>query len=217
MISLSTNNSKLVKTSGKGEYKILSFGIPADYDAIIMGERINTCPGAQACRGVCYAKAGFYIMESVVNAKRNNLRASVLPSFVSDMVAEINRRRTYNTIRVHDAGDFFNQEYYNKWCDIARALPGHTFYAYTKALHLDIWSNKPQNLRIIQSLGGKYDNLVDLNKPHSRIFSSDDARIAAGYEDGNASDLPAIEGVVCIGLTYHGNRKLTVAQEKFFS
>lgn len=215
-ISLSDGNAKLVKTNGE-EYRILGFGIPADYDVIIGGQHINTCPGACACRGVCYAKQGRYIMPNVYNAKLGNLKASVLPSFVSDTVAAINRRPSYNTVRIHDAGDFYNQEYYNRWCDIARQLPNHIFYAYTKALHLDLYSNKPDNLRIIQSLGGKYDSGVDMSRPHSRIFSSDDARIAAGYVDGNVNDIPAIEGHINIGLVYHGNRKLTLPQVKFFS
>ena len=215
-ISLSEGNAKLVKTSG-GSYNILGWGIPADYDVIIGGERINTCPGAQACRGVCYAKQGRYIMPNVYNAKLNNLKASVLPSFASDMIDIIKRRRSYNTIRIHDAGDFYNQDYYNQWCAIARALPNHIFYAYTKALHLDLWTDKPDNLRIIQSLGGMHDSLVDMSRPHSRIFSSDDARIAAGYVDGNVNDIPAIEGIVNIGLVYHGVRKLTLPQVKFFS
>lgn len=215
-ISLSDGNAKLAKTSGE-TYNILGFGIPADYDVIIGGQHINTCPGAQACRGVCYAKQGRYVMPNVYNAKLNNLRASILPSFVDDTVAEIKRRRTYNTIRIHDAGDFYNQDYYNRWCDIARALPDRIFYAYTKALNLDLYTNKPDNLRIIQSLGGRYDSLVDMSRPHSRIFSTDDARIAAGYVDGNVNDLPAIEGIVNIGLVYHGVRKLTLPQVKFFS
>ena len=156
-------------------------------------------------------------MPNVYNAKLNNLKASVLPSFVDDTVAAIKARRTFNTVRIHDAGDFYNQRYYNNWCDIARRLPDHIFYAYTKALNLDLYSGKPDNLRIIQSLGGKHDGLVDMSRPHSRIFASDDARIAAGYVDGNVNDLPAIEGIVNIGLVYHGVRKLTLPQVKFFS
>jgi hypothetical protein len=68
----------------------------------------------------------------------------------------------------------------------------------------------------VQSLGGKYDDQVDLTKPHSRIFSTDEDRINAGYVDGNINDLPAILGDVKIGLTYHGVKKLTDAQSKFF-
>jgi hypothetical protein len=91
-----------------------------------------------------------------------------------------------------------------------------TFYAYTKSMHLDL-TGAPANFKVTQSLGGKHDALVNLGKPHSRIFSTDDDRIAAGYVDGNVDDSPAIEGVVSIGLVYHGVKNLTPAQKKFFS
>ena len=216
-ISLSDSNEKLVKTSNGSVYKILSWGVPADYDVVLMGKRFNTCPGALACKDPCYAKQGNYLRGNVKRAKQGNLLASVLPGFVNNMIAEIKSRRTYNTIRIHDAGDFYSQEYFNKWCDIARALPDRIFYAYTKALHLDLWTDKPENLRIIQSLGGRWDDKIDLTKPHSRIFSSEAARDAAGYVDGNINDVPAIEGVTYIGLVYHGIKKLTLAQVKYFS
>ena len=206
MISLSEGNAKLNKPNG-GFYKILGFGLPAK----------TTCPGALDCVGVCYALQGRYLMDNVMNARMNNWEASKGDSFVSDMVALLNKRRTYNVVRIHDSGDFYSQEYFNKWCDVARRVPGKVFYAYTKSLHLDLESNRPPNLRIIQSLGGKYDSHVDMSRPHSRIFSTDDARIAAGYVDGNVNDVPAIEGIVNIGLVYHGVRKLTLAQVKHFS
>jgi hypothetical protein len=132
------------------------------------------------------------------------------------MVAAIRRRRSYNTIRVHDAGDFYSQEYFAKWCEIARALPDHTVYAYTKALDLDLWTDKPDNFQVVQSLGGIFDRAVDMNRSHSRIFASHEAREAAGYVDGNVNDIPAIEGVTRIGLVYHGTRKLTLPQARYF-
>ena len=82
---------------------------------------------------------------------------------------------------------------------------------------MDLFTDKPDNLRITQSLGGRYDNLVQLDMPHSRIFSTDEDRIAAGYIDGNVNDVPAIEGLVQIGLVYHGNKGLTEGQKKHFS
>ena len=69
----------------------------------------------------------------------------------------------------------------------------------------------------MQSLGGKYDDRVNLDRPHSRIFSDDNARVAAGYVDGNVDDMPAINGDIKIGLVYHGTKNLTPAQKDFFS
>lgn len=215
-------NAKLLKTSG-GEYRVVGFGLPADVDFQHNGVKHNTCPAALACRGVCYAKQGTYRFANVVKARHHNLTLSQRSDFADLIIADLaalvvktpRKRKPYNVVRLHDAGDFYSQEYLDAWCKVARAYPDVIFYAYTKSLHLDL-SVAPANLRITQSLGGKYDNLVNLGKPHSRIFSNDKARQDAFYIDGNVNDIPAIEGDIAIGLVYHGGRNLTPAQEKFF-
>jgi hypothetical protein len=211
-----TRNEKLAKTS-RGAYNVVGFGTVADHDFIDAdGEKRNTCTGASACKAVCYAKQGAYVFPVVRKARMRNLRMTMKKNFAARIVADLLRMRAVNTVRIHDAGDFYSQEYLEKWYEIARALPHLTFYAYTKSLHLD-FSKRPKNLHITQSLGGKYDKLVQLRRPHARIFASHKDRMAAGYKDGNRSDIPAIEGVRKIGLVYHGNKDLTPAQKKFFS
>ena len=37
-------------------------------------------------------------------------------------------------VRVHDSGDFFSQEYFDAWLEVARGRPRTRFYAYTKSL-----------------------------------------------------------------------------------
>ena len=210
-------NEKLAKTTGTGFYNVVGFGLPADHifrDANLVTR--NTCPGALACRAVCFAKQGRYNMPNVKGARSHNLSFSQSDGFVAGIIADLGRMRKVDTVRVHDSGDFYSQEYFNKWCEIARALPRLTFYAYTKSLHLDL-SGAPDNFRVTQSLGGRYDAHVDLARPHSRIFSTHEDRERAGYIDGNVSDAPAIQGLVQIGLVYHGQRHLTPAQKKFFS
>jgi hypothetical protein len=209
-------NEKLNKPNGD-VYRIIGFGIPADFNFEQNGETINTCPAALACRAVCYAKQGRYAMINVINSRKHNLDISLLPDFVNMVAADLERFRKVNTVRIHDSGDFYNQEYYDKWCDIASMFPEITFYAYTKTVNIDLWTNKPDNLKITQSLGGKYDNLVNLEMPHSRIFSDDAARINAGYVNGNTNDVPAIQGLVKIGLVYHGQKNLTDSQKKYFA
>lgn len=208
-------NEKLAKTSG-GNWNIVGFGLPADYnflDAHLV-ER-NTCPGALACRAVCYAKQGGYAFPMAKAARSHNLAFSQSDGFVAGIVSDLLRMRSVNTVRIHDSGDFYSQEYFDKWCEIAKTMPHLTFYAYTKSLHLDL-TGAPENFKVTQSLGGKYDASVDLDAPHSRIFSDHDARINAGYVDGNIDDSPAIQGLVKIGLVYHGNKNLTDAQKAFF-
>lgn len=206
-------NSKLVKTSGD-TLKIVGFGISADTD--ING--VNSCPGALACRGVCYAKQGTYLFKNVKEARLFNLNASFLSEFRDMLINDLAQIvKKYNCVRIHDSGDFHSQSYLDAWKIAAQVFPQCTFYAYTKSLHLDLHSNLPANFKLVQSLGGKYDDRVNLAHSHSRIFSDDAARISAGYVDGNVDDMPAINGDIRIGLVYHGTRKLTDAQQKFFS
>ena len=215
-------NTKLEKTSG-GKYRVIGWGIPADNTYRHNGKTFNTCPGASACRAVCYAKQGTYRFRNVVNARAHNLTLACQSDFVAKVSEDLSIltiknkrcRKPYSVVRLHDSGDFYSQEYLDGWSKIAAQFKHVIFYAYTKSLHLD-FSAIPANLRITQSLGGKYDKLVNLGRPHSRIFSSHDARERESYVDGNVNDIPAIEGDIAIGLVYHGGRNLTTAQEKFF-
>jgi hypothetical protein len=68
------------------------------------------------------------------------------------MVNELKRKKK-SVIRIHESGDFYSVAYFKKWIEIAKKLPGKTFYAYTKswfiAQHLD---ELPDNFIIIFSL-----------------------------------------------------------------
>ena len=208
-------NEKLTKTTGE-IYNVVGFGLPADYNFIgLDGVERNTCPGALACRSVCYAKQGGYTWPAAIAARDHNLALSQDANFVGMVVADLSRMRKVNTVRIHDSGDFYSQEYFDKWAAIATALPHLTFYAYTKSVDLRL-ADAPRNFKVTQSLGGKFDRLVNLRKPHSRIFTSHEDRERAGYVDGNVDDSPAIRGERKIGLVYHGVRNLTEAQKKFF-
>lgn len=211
----SNGNEKLNKDNG-GIYNIIGFGIPADYYFEHNGEKYNTCPCALGCRDICYAKQGSYRFKNVVESRKYNLDMTLRDDFANLAIEDLRRMKKINTVRIHDSGDFYTFEYYRKWCDIANALPHMIFYAYTKTVNMDIFTDKPDNLHITQSLGGKHDDLVNLGMPHSRIFTSEEDRINAGYVDGNVNDVPAIEGLVKIGLVYHGNKNLTEGQKKYF-
>lgn len=202
----SFGNSKVSKLDA------VSFGIPALESA----DGFKTCPMAGACAAVCYARQGMYIMPNVRASREFNLRV------IRDSVHEFIRLADEDLsgiksklVRIHDSGDFFSQTYLDAWIFLARKHPAKTFYAYTKSLHLD-FSGLPGNFRVTQSEGGKLDASIDRKLSHSRIFSSDAARRAAGYGNGSNTDTLAVRGAVKIGLVYHGTKKLTDAQEKFF-
>lgn len=209
------NNSKLQATALELGERIAGYGIPAD--APIPGGG-NTCPGAHSCRAVCYAKQGAYTFKSVVEARKRALLAALRPDFTSALVDDLLQLqdRGVTLVRIHDSGDFFSQRYLDSWKD-ALVFTGMRAYAYTKSLNLDLWTDRPEGFRLVQSMHGKYDAHADLSRPHSRIFATHAAREAAGYVDGSETDIPAIMGATRIGLVYHGTRCLTPAQEAFFS
>lgn len=209
-------NAKLQKTSGGTFGRVIGWGIPADHNFTLDGVQHNTCPGALGCRGACYAKQGSYTWKATVAARKRALDCTLTDTFVADAIADIKRMRGVGVVRIHDSGDYYSQEYLDKWIAIAQAFPDIIFYSYTKSATLD-FNAAPSNFRVTFSLAGKHDALVDMSKSHARIFATVEDMERAGYIDGGKSDAPAIQGLVKIGLPYHGTRKLTDAQRKFFS
>jgi hypothetical protein len=216
MPRVSDSNSKMEKTAkvlqkhtGR-RAKVVSFNLPASIDFSVNGVGFNTCPQAGACKAVCYARQGQFVSTNAIQLRIDNLWSTFRETFVDEMADEIGKA---THVRIHDSGDFYSQSYLDSWIAIARRRPDVVFYAYTKSLHLD-WNNAPDNLRIVQSEGGKLDRLIDYQKPHSRIVVD----VPTGYVNGNAelADVPAIDGTVNIALPYHGQRKLTEPQRRYF-
>lgn len=196
---ISWGNGKL-KTDG-----IASFNIPP----------VSTCPARGACEKFCYATQGQQWMKSGYKRRVAGFKATLDPDFVVLMTAELISERV-KTLRIHDSGDFYSPEYLLKWAEIARRLPYVQFYAYTKQVVLfkKLASVLPDNIKLIQSLDGKLDRLIDPALPHARIFASLAELHAAGYADASESDLPAAtRGVTRIGLVIHGNKKKHFKQE----
>ena len=65
-------------------------------------------------------------------------------------------------IRIHSAGDFYNQKYFDMWVQLAKDNKDINFWAYTKSLQY--WVNRindiPSNLILTASYGGRQDNLI---------------------------------------------------------
>jgi len=185
-----TQNSKMRKSG------IFGFGLTPGM----------TC---QNCRVKCYAVRGMYNVHAKNCAKHwdENLAATLDDTFVTRMIKAISNKRNVTHIRVHTEGDFYSQEYLNKWARIARYFkrvnPDIKFYAYTKALHLD-FSSLPINFKIIQSIGGEYDDKIDYTKPHARIFAT--WQECYDHEYHNCSDddlLAANPDTIKVGLIEH--------------
>ena len=165
-----------------------------------------SCPMADKCKQYCYACKGNYIIfPNVMRSLDMALELTQRVDFVQIMVNTIKKKRNVNLVRIHTEGDFYNQEYLDKWVKIIQACPDVNFYCYTKSLHLN-WSEilSLPNFKRIQSFGGLLDNQIDLNQPNARIFKNVDELNRAGYVDCSESDLIASnKNNINIGLIDH--------------
>jgi hypothetical protein len=83
--------------------------------------------------------------------REHNFSESVKDTFVDDVTSAIKENLFITYFRIHESGDFYSQEYLNKWKEIARKNPKVKFLAFTKSFTLD-FSNLPKNLKIIMSV-----------------------------------------------------------------
>lgn len=96
-------------------------------------------------------------------------------------------------VRIHDAGDFFNELYLRLWVGIAEHNPDVLFYAYTKeVLMFKNFGEFPTNFRYLFSTGGLQDPFISTDDRHADVFPNQEAIEAAGYQSQDASDLLAI-------------------------
>lgn len=191
----SFSNSKLAKTN------TISFNIPAFRSE----SGFKTCPQAGACAALCYARQGAYNWPKSKAVREYNLFMSKIPTFMGAAIEDL-RKIKQTSIRIHDSGDFYSQDYLEAWALIAKECPDKQFYAYTKSLDLD-FSVLPSNFKITQSKGGLLDHLIDEKKSHAKAFGNRESLLAAGYVDGSETDLAAQQNETRIGLVYHGQKK----------
>jgi hypothetical protein len=112
------------------------------------------------------------------------------------MIADIKSHKKITYVRIHDAGDFYSDDYLQAWLDIAALVPAVTFYCYTKEVSrfkAMVEGNCPKNFKYLYSLGGKEDHLINReNDRHAEVFPDSAALDAAGYMNQTKSDLLAI-------------------------
>lgn len=141
-------------------------------NAKLKQQHIFTLPASQevcgrVCPG-CYAiKPQIRFPKTVLPYRERMLESSKTDSFVSLVVQELSSsKRPSKTVRVHESGEFYSQEYVDKWKSIASQLPDFIFYAFTKRLkHFDFSGLKSlPNFVVIDSLHGGKLNYNTLEK-----------------------------------------------------
>jgi len=98
-------------------------------------------------------------------------------------------------VRIHVSGDFFSQDYFNAWLELAKNNPSILFYAYTKSLIY--WVNKlseiPDNFVLTASRGGRLDSYIEKYNLRTAtiVFSPSEAKklkLKIDHTDENAAD-----------------------------
>lgn len=148
-VPFSTGNAKYIENE---KCEFLMFFIPARY----------SCPWAtDHCKAACYVD---YRYPSNVVGHINALIWTMKADFVAAVVKKIrnaSKKAASNgkklVVRIHESGDFYNQEYFNKWVAIAQAVADDsnvTLAAYTKSVEYVAASKAaiPENMIIRFSL-----------------------------------------------------------------
>jgi len=207
MLKFGTGNAKLTAHT---------FSLPSGF----------SCPGADECLSKANRETGRITdspdmkyrcfsasSESAFPATRNQRWHNFDQLRHLDMLGMIDLIETslpcaVGTIRIHVAGDFFNQTYFDAWVTVARRNPRINFYAYTKSLNY--WVDSPQhipdNLNLTASVGGKHNHLIEKHslKSATVVFHPHDAE-KLGLEIDHDDSLAAM-GTSPFALLLHGTQ-----------
>lgn len=177
---------KFSKGNAKLDKKIYTFSIPSGW----------SCPSANDCLSKADPKTG-----KITDGKNTKFRC--FSASQEALYPSVRKQRWYNfnllrnaenlseliskslpkkakIIRLHVGGDFYSQEYFDAWLDVAKRHTNVLFYAYTKSLNF--WQNRlnsiPDNFKLTASEGGKKDNLItELGLKFAKVvFSEKEAK-----------------------------------------
>jgi len=135
------------------------------------------------CRFRCFAASNECTYTSVRNARWNNYDLLKEAKSVENMANLIQSSLPWGLtmVRVHVSGDFYSENYFLAWLNVAYNNPMVTFYGYTKATPFLVKFKKviPSNFRFTASKGGTCDNLISKHKLKYAevVFSTEEARL----------------------------------------
>jgi len=146
----------------------------------------------------CFSASQEVQYTNVYNARKHNFDL-LRGKSSGDMLDELKKALPKNAgiVRIHVAGDFFSQNYFDAWYALAVFYPGILFYAYTKSL--PYWVARRTEVKQIPnfiltaSRGGRRDNLIGKHKLRQTIvvFSEQEAYhkgLEIDHDDSHAAD-----------------------------
>lgn len=153
----------------------VGYSCPGAKDCAVCVEPVTGCPTQYGdllpCRGAAAER-----FPSVRKVRWQNLRDAMDGKKI---VLPPDAER----VRIHAAGDFFMQRYFDAWLEVALKNPKVHFWACTKSI--DFWVKRinqiPKNLVLTASYGSCHDMLISAYQLKSvRVFPSEDAARASG-------------------------------------
>jgi hypothetical protein len=157
----------------EGPVKGGKFKRPASWDK-------NIKPGPKA-KFMCYAAraqgqypgANIQAFKNLDLIKKFKTKEEISNLIIKSL--QFHKLQDTDIFRIHEAGDFFSQVYFDAWIDVANKLPGTLFYAYT--VSLPFWIARkgqiPNNLKLIASMDEENEQtIIDNGLRYSKVVSS---------------------------------------------
>ena len=146
-------------TRGNKKVKAWMFSLPP----------IKSCLSCNECATSCYAVKSYRQYPNVKVLWDSNFALLKHDMFklyddLDKQLNNISKRSKLKIVRIHQSGDFYNQEYVNMWHDLTKKYSNITFYGYTKVSKiLDISKlDSLPNVNIIDSYVNGKLNFGDL-------------------------------------------------------
>jgi hypothetical protein len=163
---------------------------PAKWEGPIKGGKFkkpaswekNVKPGPQA-EIMCYAAraqgqypgANIQAFKNLDLLKRMKTKEKMANLIIKSM--EYHGLANTDILRIHEAGDFFSQDYLDAWIEVAKRMPQTLFYAYTVSLpyYMARKNSLPKNFKIIASLDKHNEKFImDNGLRYSRVVGSEE-------------------------------------------
>ncbi len=142
-----------------------------------------TCPNkTHHCSIACYAIKAELAYPDCLPSRIRNLKESVQADFIERMEYTILKAMHYDrknrkiVVRIHESGDFYNEQYAEKWLQIASDLKGENvvFICYTKSFAFFDGKELPKNFRLRASVWDdtKKEDLETIDRNGWNIYTA---------------------------------------------
>ena len=211
------NLLKFQKGNAKLDKKIYTFSLPAGHScpfALICKTKADPMTGkitdGPDSKFRCFAASAEALYPSVRKARWHNFELLREAKSLENMAALIDSslHKNASIVRIHVAGDFFNEQYFKAWVHVAKLRPEVIFYAYTTSL--SYWVNNilsvPDNFKLNASEGGKLDHKIKENslKFAKVVYSPEEAQALGLLID--KTDAAAYKTDQSFALLIHGQQ-----------